>query len=322
MHANRRQTLALLTSLGVGQAWAQSGYPNKPVRVVIGFPAGTTGDVVMRILAPLLGDLMGQPVIVENRPGAGSSIAAEAIARSRPDGYTLLLSTTANVINPSLYPGLSYDFLRDLTPVTMLGEAPALLVGHPSLNAKTLPELVALAKARPDSMSFASSGNGTFTHLYGELFNQTQGVRLTHIPYKGSSQALTDLLAGRVSLLFTPASTVMAHVKAGTLKAFGLIGRQRLAALPDVPSFAETGIADFESALWFGLNAPAGTPIDIVERLGKDLTTVLARPDVRAQLSAQSFNTLPGGVAPFADLLSKETGKWSRIVKAANIKPD
>jgi len=221
-----------------------------------------------------------------------------------------------------LYPGLSYDFLRDLTPVTMLGEAPALLVGHPSLNAKTLPELVALAKARPESMSFASSGNGTFTHLYGELFNQTQGVRLTHIPYKGSSQALTDLLAGRVSLLFTPASTVMAHVKAGTLKAFGLIGRQRLTALPDVPSFAETGIADFESALWFGLNAPAGTPIDIVERLGKDLTTVLARPDVRAQLSAQSFNTLPGGVAPFADLLSKETGKWSRIVKAANIKPD
>jgi tripartite-type tricarboxylate transporter receptor subunit TctC len=322
MHANRRQTLALLTSLGVGQAWAQAGYPNKPVRVVIGFPAGTTGDVVMRILAPLLGDLMGQPVIVENRPGAGSSIAAEAIARSRPDGYTLLLSTTANVINPSLYPGLSYDFLRDLTPVTMLGEAPALLVGHPSLNAKTLPELVALAKARPESMSFASSGNGTFTHLYGELFNQTQGVRLTHIPYKGSSQALTDLLAGRVSLLFTPASTVMAHVKAGTLKAFGLIGRQRLTALPDVPSFAETGIADFESALWFGLNAPAGTPIDIVERLGKDLTTVLARPDVRAQLSAQSFNTLPGGVAPFADLLSKETGKWSRIVKAANIKPD
>jgi len=322
MHANRRQTLALLTSLGVGQAWAQAGYPNKPVRVVIGFPAGTTGDVVMRILAPLLGDLMGQPVIVENRPGAGSSIAAEAIARSRPDGYTLLLSTTANVINPSLYPGLSYDFLRDLTPVTMLGEAPALLVGHPSLNAKTLPELVALAKARPESMSFASSGNGTFTHLYGELFNQTQGVRLTHIPYKGSSQALTDLLAGRVSLLFTPASTVMAHVKAGTLKAFGLIGRQRLTALPDVPSFAETGIADFESALWFGLNAPAGTPIDIVERLGKELTTVLARPDVRAQLSAQSFNTLPGGVAPFADLLSKETGKWSRIVKAANIKPD
>jgi tripartite-type tricarboxylate transporter receptor subunit TctC len=322
MQANRRQTLALLTSLGVGHAWAQAGYPNKPVRVVIGFPAGTTGDVVMRILAPLLGDLMGQPVIVENRPGAGSSIAAEAIARSRPDGYTLLLSTTANVINPSLYPGLSFDFLRDLTPVTMLGEAPALLVGHPSLNAKTLPELVALAKARPDSMSFASSGNGTFTHLYGELFNQTQGVRLTHIPYKGSSQALTDLLAGRVSLLFTPASTVMAHVKAGTLKAYGLIGRQRLAALPDVPSFAEVGIADFDSALWFGLNAPAGTPVDIVERLGKDLATVLARPDVRAQLSAQSFNTLPGGVASFADLLSKETGKWSRIVKAANIKPD
>jgi tripartite-type tricarboxylate transporter receptor subunit TctC len=314
--------MALLASLGVTGAWAQGGYPNKAVRVVIGFPAGTTGDVVMRIVAPLLGELLGQPVIVENRPGAGSSIAAESIARSRPDGYALLLSTTANVINPSLYPGLSFDFLRDLMPVALLGEAPALLVGHPGLAAKTLAELVALAKTRPEAMSFASSGNGTFTHLYGELFNQTQGVRLTHIPYKGSSQALTDLMAGRVSLLFSPASTVIPHVKAGTLKAFGLIGRQRLPALPDVPTFAEAGMAGFESALWFGLNAPAGTPPEIVERLGKDLATVLARPDVRSQLAAQSFNTLPGGVAPFADLLSRESGKWSRVVKAANIKPD
>jgi tripartite-type tricarboxylate transporter receptor subunit TctC len=314
--------MALLASLGVTGAWAQGGYPNKAVRVVIGFPAGTTGDVVMRIVAPLLGELLGQPVIVENRPGAGSSIAAESIARSRPDGYALLLSTTANVINPSLYPGLSFDFLRDLMPVALIGEAPALLVGDPRLAARTLPELVALARSRPDTMSFASSGNGTFTHLYGELFNQTQGVRLTHIPYKGSSQALTDLMAGRVSLLFSPASTVIPHVKAGTLKAFGLIGRQRLPALPDVPTFAEAGMAGFESALWFGLNAPAGTPPEIVERLGKDLATVLARPDVRSQLAAQSFNTLPGGVAPFADLLSRESGKWSRVVKAANIKPD
>ena len=322
MHADRRQIMALMASLGVSSAWAQGAYPNKAVRVVIGFPAGTTGDVVMRIVAPLLGEQLGQPVVVENRAGAGSSIAAESIARARPDGYALLLSTTANVINPSLYPGLSFDFLRDLTPVALLGEAPALLVGHPGLAAKMLPELVALARSRPDSMSFASSGNGTFTHLYGELFNQTQGVRLTHIPYKGSSQALTDLLAGRVSLLFSPASTVIPHVKAGTLRAFGLIGRQRLPALPEVPTFAEAGMAGFESALWFGLSAPAGTPVEIVERVGKDLATVLARPDVRAQLAVQSFNTLPGGVAPFADLLSRESGKWSRVVKAANIKPD
>ena len=322
MHADRRQIMALMASLGVSSAWAQGAYPNKAVRVVIGFPAGTTGDVVMRIVAPLLGEQLGQPVVVENRAGAGSSIAAESIARARPDGYALLLSTTANVINPSLYPGLSFDFLRDLTPVALLGEAPALLVGHPGLAAKMLPELVALARSRPDSMSFASSGNGTFTHLYGELFNQTQGVRLTHIPYKGSSQALTDLLAGRVSLLFSPVSTVIPHVKAGTLRAFGLIGRQRLPALPEVPTFAEAGMAGFESALWFGLSAPAGTPVEIVERVGKDLATVLARPDVRAQLAVQSFNTLPGGVAPFADLLSRESGKWSGVVRAANIKPD
>ena len=322
MNLNRRQTIALAAGLSLGNSWAQSGYPNKPVRIVIGFPAGTTGDLVLRIIAPLLGERLGQTVVVENRPGAGSSIAAESVARSKPDGLALLLSTTANVINPSLYPGLSFDFLRDLTPVALFGEAPALLVGHPGLAAKTLAELVALARTQPDALSFASSGNGTFTHLYGELFNQTQGVRLTHIPYKGSSQALTDVLAGRVSLLFSPASTVISHVKAGTLRAFGLIGQQRLAALPDVPLFAEARIAGFDSALWFGLNAPAGTPPEIIERLGKELAAVLGRPEIKAQLAAQSFNTLPGGVAPFAELLGKESAKWRAVVKTANIKPE
>lgn len=322
MRRNFRRIIAMLAWSAAGLASAQGTYPDKPVKVIIGFPAGTTGDVIMRIVAPKLGEGLGQPVIVENRPGAGSSIAAEAVARSRPDGYTLLLSTTANVINPSLFPGLSFDFSRDLAPVTLLGEAPALLVGHPSLPAKSLAELIAAVKAKPDGMTFGSSGNGTFTHLYGELFNQSLGVHLTHIPYKGSSQALSDLLAGRVTLLFTPASTVIPHVKAGTLKAFGTIGQQRLVTLPDVPVFAEAGLAGFDSALWFGLNTPAGTPREVIERIVKEVGSVLARPEIKAQLAAQSVNTLPGGSAPFAELVKKESSKWAGVVKSANIKPE
>jgi len=322
MSTHLRRIIALLSMFAASLASAQGSYPDKPIRVIVGFPAGTTGDVIIRMMAPKLGEGLGQAIIVENRPGAGSSIAAEAVARSRPDGYTLLLSTTANVINPSLYTNLSFDFSRDLIPVTLLAEAPALLVGHPSVAATSLAELIALAKAKPDEMTYASSGNGTFTHLAGELFNQSAGVRLTHIPYKGSSQALGDLLTGRVRLLFTPASTVLQYVKAGTLKAFGTIGQQRLTGLPNTPLFSEAGIPGFDSALWFGLNAPAGTPPEVVERLAKEVGRVLARPELKAQLAVQSINTLPGGSAAFAALMKKESTKWAGVIKNANIKPE
>jgi len=322
MKTHLRRIIAMMALAGVSLASAQGLYPDKPVKIIIGFPPGTTGDVILRIVAPKLGESLGQPIVIENRPGAGSSIAAEAVARSRADGYTLLLSTTANVINASLVPGLSFDFLRDLIPVTLLAEVPVLLVGHPTASPKALPELIAAAKTKPDAMSYASSGNGTITHLYGELFNQTVGVHLTHIPYKGSSQALIDLLAGRVALLFTPASTVLPHIKAGLLTALGIIGQQRLPALPDTPLFAEAGIAGFDSALWFGLNAPAGTPPEVVERIGKELTRILARPDIKAQLAAQSINTLPGGSAHFSALLLKENTKWAAVIKSAKIKAD
>ncbi|MDP3085609.1 MAG: tripartite tricarboxylate transporter substrate binding protein [Rubrivivax sp.] len=315
-----RRLLAVLAIAVGASAAAQGSYPDKPLRIVVGFPPGTTGDVLARALGPKLSEGLGQPVVIENRPGAGSSLAAEAVARSKPDGYTLLLSTTANVINPALYPGLSFDFARDLVPVALLAEAPALLVAHPSLAARTPAELVALARGKAGVAAYASSGNGTLTHLYGELFNQTTGTQLDHIPYKGSSQALTDLLAGRVALLFTPASTVLPHVKAGTLKALGTIGRQRLGALPELPTFAEAGIAGFDAALWFGLNAPAGTPQSVIDRLHQELAKALAQPEIKAVLAAQSIEVQLTPAAPFAALIAKDGARWATLVRSAGIK--
>ena len=314
---------ATLSAVGMG-GWvhAQDRYPAKPVRVIIGFPPGTTGDVIARVISPRLTEALGQPLLIESRPGAGSSIGAEAVARAPADGYTLLLSTIANAINPSLYPNLGFDFSRDLTPIVQLAEVPALLVANPALAATNPRELVAAAKLKPGEIVFASSGTGTVTHLYGELFNLATGVKLTHVPYKGSSQAITDLLAGRIGLLFSPASTVIPHVKAGSLKALGVIGQSRIAALPAVPTFAEQGIAGFESGLWFGMNAPAGTPRPIIERLNQEIIRVLALPEVRSQLAGQGVVVATGSSEKFGALIAAETEKWTRVVKSAGVKPE
>jgi len=314
---------ATLSAVGMGGwAHAQDRYPAKPVRVIIGFPPGTTGDVIARVISPRLTEALGQPLLIESRPGAGSSIGAEAVARAPADGYTLLLSTIANAINPSLYPNLGFDFSRDLTPIVQLAEVPALLVANPALAATNPRELVAAAKLKPGEIVFASSGTGTVTHLYGELFNLATGVKLTHVPYKGSSQAITDLLAGRIGLLFSPASTVIPHVKAGSLKALGVIGQSRIAALPAVPTFAEQGIAGFESGLWFGMNAPAGTPRPIIERLNQEIIRVLALPEVRSQLAGQGVVVATGSSEKFGALIAAETEKWTRVVRSAGVKPE
>ena len=292
----------LLTLLAIATApltaGAQSAYPDKAVRIVSGFPPGTTADVIARVLAPKMAETLGQQVVIENRPGAGSSIAAESVARAAPDGHTLLMATIANTINPALYK-LSFDFGRDLAPVMRIAELPGLLVAHPAA-ALSLQQLVAAARAKPGEFSFGSSGNGTVTHLYGELFGLATGGKLTHVPYKGSSQAITDLLAGRIGLLFSPASTVIPHVKAGTLKALGAIGPHRSAAMPEVPTFLEAGVAGFESSLWFGLMAPAGISPAIIERLDQ---------------------TIQRGEA-FGAFIRQDTEKWARVVKAAGVKAD
>ena len=301
---------------------ASAAFPEKPIRVLVGFPAGSTADLIVRILSPRMAQGLGQPVIVENRPGAGSSIAAEAVAHAAPDGYTLLLSTTANVINPSLYPNLRFSFTKDLTPVTLLAEAPAVLIARTDLPSRTVKELVAAASEAPGRFSYGSSGNGTFTHLYGELFNQVAQVRLTHVPYKGGAQALTDVMAGRVDLAFTPAAPVLAQINAGRVKALAVIGRQRIASLPQVPTFAESGIADFDSALWFGLHAPAGTPGAVVERLASEFQKVLADPEVRRQLNDQTIEAVASTPSQFASTIAGESSKWSRVINTAGIKID
>lgn len=312
-----RTLCALLALAAPAGILAQAAFPDRPVKIVVGFPPGTTGDLIARLIAPKMGEGLGQPVIVENRPGAGSSIAAESVVRAPADGSTLLLSTIANTINPSLVK-LGFDFSKDLAPIAMLAEAPALLVAHPSAP-HTAKELVAAAKTRPGEILYGSSGNGTVTHLYGELFNLAAGVKLAHVPYKGSSQAVTDLLAGRIQLLFTPASTVTPHVKAGTLNALGTIGGKRIPALPNVPTLAESGIAGFDAALWFGLNAPAATPAAALERLNREAVRALALPEVRAQLAAQSIEPTPGSREAFGAFILKDTEKWARVVRTAGI---
>jgi tripartite-type tricarboxylate transporter receptor subunit TctC len=301
---------------------AFAAWPEKPVRILVGFPPGTTADVIARALAPKLSQGFGQPVVVENRAGAGSSIATEAVARAPADGYTLLLSTSANVINMSVSPNLKFDFAKDLAPVLLIAENPVLLVTSGSAPAANVSAVIAAAKANPGKLTFGSSGIGTFTHLYGELLNQAAGIRLQHVPYRGSTQLLTDVLAGSVDLAFTPSTPVLGNVRAGKLKALGVIGRSRMPALPDVPTFAEAKVAGFDSALWFGLHAPAGVPAQVVERLAADLQKVLADLEIRSSFAGQGINVIGDAPAKFAEQIARENAQWARLVKAADIKAE
>jgi tripartite-type tricarboxylate transporter receptor subunit TctC len=315
--------LYLVASLLMGMlpgagAWAQPAYPTKLITIVAGYPAGTPVDTVARLIATKLADRVGQPVIVENKPGAGSSLGAIAVLKAPPDGYTLYLSSIANSVNPS-FNKLTFDFQTDLAPVTMVSESPMVLAVHPSLPS-TVKDFVAEAKKKPGQFAFGSSGTGTATHLFAELFAYQTGIKLTHVPYKGSSQTVTDLLAGRIQLMFSPGGTVLPHIKAGTLRGLALSGRQRLTSLPDVPTFAEAGVKGLDSALWFGLNAPAGTPAPIIAYLNKEVGAVLNLPDVKASLIAQMIFTAPSTSEAFGKFIREDTERWARVVKAAGIK--
>jgi tripartite-type tricarboxylate transporter receptor subunit TctC len=309
---------AFMSLCASSSALAQATFPSKPIKIIVGFPPGVPGDVMARIIAPKLAEGLGQPVIVENRPGAGSSMGAAAVVRSAPDGYTLYLSTIANSVNQNVYK-LDFDFAKDLAPVSMVADVPGLLVTHAS-GPTSLAGLVAAAKAKPGEIAFGSSGSGTSTHLYGELFMLASKTKFNHIPYKGSSQSVVDLIAGRVEVMFTPAPTVMEFVKSGKLKALATIGTKRFREFPDVPTFAEAGIAGYEAAFWFGLNAPAATPKAIIQRLNKEMVRVLALPEIKAQLIAQNIEPVSSSSESFGAFIRRDMDKWARVVKAAGVK--
>jgi tripartite-type tricarboxylate transporter receptor subunit TctC len=308
-------------ALSAGVVGAQP-YPAKSVRVISGFPPGSGADITARVVGAKLYEQMGQQFFVDNRPGAGSNIAAELAAKSPADGYTLFIGTVANTINATLYSKLSFDFARDFAPVVLVTAAPNVLVVHPSVPARTVKELSALAKNRPGQLNFASAGTGTAPHLSGELFKAMAGVNMTHIPYKGSPPAVTDLVAGTVDLMFSPASTVLPHVKSGRLRALAVTTAGRLPSLPELPTVAEAGLKGYETVTWFGFVAPARTPSAIVVRLNAEIGKVLASPDVRHQFEVQGIEVLGGTPEHFAAYIRSEIEKWAKVIRLSGAKAD
>jgi tripartite-type tricarboxylate transporter receptor subunit TctC len=312
---------ALAASLvHVAAASAQSGYPNRTVRLVVGFPAGVPADVMARIIAPKLSEGLGQPVIVENKAGAGSNVAADMVAKSEPDGHTIFVSSIANSVAQSANK-VPFNLVEDFAAISLIADVPGVLVAHPSVPA-TLRELVVQAKAKPEAFAYGSSGQGSSSHLFGELLNLNAGTKLLHVPYRGSSQTLTDLIAGRVQMFFSPSSTVLEHVKSGSIRALAVMGQKRLAELPDVPTFAEAGYEGFEAAFWFGTQVPKGTPQPVVERLNKELARVLALPDIREKMLAQTIVPVTSSSSEFGAFVRRDVDKWARVVKAAGIKAE
>ena len=309
--------LAQFPSAGSGAA-----YPARSIRVIVGFPPGSGADITARVIGAKAGEALAQQVIVDNRPGAASNIAAELAAKAPADGYTLFIGTVANTINATLYPRLPFDFAREFAPVALTTAAPNVLVVHTSVPAKSVKELIALAKSRPGQLNYASAGTGTAPHLSGELFNAMAGIRMVHIPYKGSPPAVTDLLAGEVALMFSPSSTVLPHVKSGRLRALAVTTAARLPSLPELPTVAESGLKGYETITWFGFVAPAKTPQAIVARLNAEIVKVLALPEVRNPFAIQGIEVIGGTPEQFASYIRDEITKWAKVIRLSGAKAD
>jgi tripartite-type tricarboxylate transporter receptor subunit TctC len=311
---------ALAIAFSASMAQAQTDYPTRPVRIVIGFGAGAVADTPARLLAQKFSQSLGQQFVIENRPGAGSSLAAEHVARAAKDGYTLFMGTAANTINATISPNLNFDFARDFAPITLVASVPNILVAHPSLGVDNLKDLIALAKGKPEQIHYGSSGVATTTHLAGELINVMAGVKLIHVPYPGSAQSLTDVLAGRIPLLFVPASAAMQHVERGSLKAIAVTQLQRAGIAPNVPTMSEAGLAGYDIGLWFGLLAPAGTPREIVDKLARAANDALKQDDVRSTLKTAGLDPLGSSPDEFARYIASEIQKGARVAEAAGLK--
>jgi tripartite-type tricarboxylate transporter receptor subunit TctC len=311
---------ALVSTLPVETARAQD-YPTKPVHIISGFGAGSAGDVLIRLLVPKLSQSMGQQFIVEYKPGAGSNIAAEFVVRAPADGYTLFLGTSANTINATLSSNLSFDFAKSLAPIAQLGTVPNLFVVNPSIGVTNLREFITRAKSQPEQINYATPGVGTLSHMSGELLNFLAGIKLVHVPYQSSAQALTDVLAGRVTAFFAPVNIVWPHVEAGKLKALATTEHKRTALAPDVPTMAEAAdLPRYESAIWYGLLAPAGTPRSIIEKLSRIANEALKDKDTLAQMSVQGMAPLGGGPEDFAKAIDADIAKWKEVITAAGLR--
>ena len=313
------QLAACAAALPVRIAKAQS-YPTRPVRIIIGFAAGASGDIAARVLAQALTQRLGQQFIVENRSGAGSNIATNFVAHAPNDGYTLLQGTVANTINPVITPNLGFDFVKDFAPIALFATLPNILVVHPSLGVRTVQELIKLARENPGQLSFGSAGVGGTSHFTGELFNVMAGTKLVHVPYAGTAQAATDLLGGRVQVMFSPVSTVLQFVAEGKLIALASTTLRRASAAPELPTMSEAGLTGFDTSGWFGLLAPAGTDRDIIDRLAAASSEAAKSPDVVATMARQGFDMVGGSPEEFAAFIRDDLAKWERVAGAAGLK--
>jgi tripartite-type tricarboxylate transporter receptor subunit TctC len=316
-----RLAAALAVAVLAGPALAQD-FPNKPVRIIVPFPAGGTTDILTRAIGQKLGEEWKQPVIVDNRPGAGANIGAEQAMKSPPDGYTLLMASTIHSINVSLYPKLPYDPIKDFTPITLVAETAQVLVVHPSVQATTVKELVALLKAKPGQLNYSSAGNGSQPHLAAELFKTMTGTDMAHVPYKGGPQAMTDLLAGVVAVSFATAPSAVPNVKSGKVKALGVSTKGRIPALPDVPTIAEAGVPGYEASGFFGLVGPPGLPAPLVNQINAAVVRVVKEPAMGKYLSEQGAEPLTSTPAEYAALIRDEVAKWGKVVKESGAKID
>ncbi len=322
MKLSRRQLVQLAALPAASRvAHALETYPTRPVRLLVGYAPGGPADTVARLTAQWLSQRLGQQVIVENRVGAGSNIATEAVVRSPPDGYTLLFVTISNAVNPSLYAKLNFDMTRDMVPVASITRSPAVMDVNPTFPAKTVAEFIAYAKANPGKVNMASAGPGSAPHLYTELFKMMANLDIVLVNYRGSGPALPDLLGGRVQGMFDPIASSIGYIKSGQLRALAVTTATRLEALPDVPAIGEF-VPGYEASGWYGLGAPRNTPGEVVERLNREVNAALTDPVMKARFADLGCTVLPGSPADFAQLLAAETEKWGKVIRTANIKPE
>jgi tripartite-type tricarboxylate transporter receptor subunit TctC len=312
-------SLAIVASFANVESASAQAYPTRPVRIVVGYPAGGVGDIVARLMGQWLSERLGQPFVIENRAGAASNIATEAVVRAPGDGYTLLVVNPANAISATLYDNLKFNFIRDIAPVAGIVRVPNVMLVNLSVPARTVDEFIAYAKANPGTLNYASAGNGTVVHLAGELFDMRTGVAMVHVPYRGSAQALTDMLGGHVQVMFDALPSSIEHVRTGKLRALAVTTEARSLALPDIPTLSDF-VPGFEASVWQGIGVPKSTPPLIVEKLNKEINSALSDPKMRSQLAALGGTELVLSPAEFGSLIADETAKWARVIREAGIK--